>query len=81
MQKQRLQVIVLFAEGISFPAIKEDAMKDPDKNAPGRDEDQNQEDNERREQEEKIDEQLEQTFPASDPPSYSQPQNDTENDD
>ncbi len=29
------------------------------------------------ERERKIDEQLEQTFPASDPPSYSQPGNDS----
>jgi len=29
-----------------------------------------------RRRERKIDEQLEQTFPASDPPSYSQPGND-----
>lgn len=31
-------------------------------------------------QERKIDEQLEQTFPASDPPSYSQPGNDGKHD-
>jgi len=30
----------------------------------------------RKKQEENIDEQLEQTFPASDPPSYSQPGSD-----
>jgi len=35
------------------------------------------EETEKKEQvEEKIDEELEQTFPASDPPSYSQPGND-----
>jgi len=32
----------------------------------------------KKEKEEEIDEQLEQTFPASDPPSYSQPGNDLE---
>lgn len=31
-----------------------------------------------RKREKRIDEQLEQTFPASDPPSYSQPGNDFE---
>lgn len=31
---------------------------------------------ERKERERKIDEQIEQSFPASDPPSYSQPGND-----
>jgi len=33
---------------------------------------------EKRKQEAEIDDQLEQTFPASDPPSYSQPGNDFE---
>lgn len=35
----------------------------------------------KRKKEEKIDEQLEQSFPASDPPSYSQPGNDITDDD
>lgn len=33
---------------------------------------------EKKKKEERIDEQLEQTFPASDPPSYSKPGNDFE---
>ena len=36
---------------------------------------------EKRDQEEEIDEELEQTFPASDPPSYSNPGNDKDEDD
>jgi transcription elongation GreA/GreB family factor len=36
---------------------------------------------ERKERERKIDEQIEQSFPASDPPSYSQPGNDLEKED
>ncbi len=35
---------------------------------------------EKRDQEEEIDEELEQTFPASDPPSYSSPGNDKDED-
>ena len=42
-----------------------------------KEEEQNAEEAEKKEQvEEKIDEELEQSFPASDPPSYSQPGND-----
>lgn len=37
-----------------------------------------QSDGERKTQEDKIDDQLDQTFPASDPPSYSKPGNDFE---
>lgn len=37
-----------------------------------------QTDREKKEQEAKIDDQLEQTFPASDPPSYSKPGNNFE---
>ncbi len=35
-----------------------------------------QNDKDKKEQEAKIDDQLDQTFPASDPPSYSKPGND-----
>lgn len=56
-------------------------MEDPNKKAPEHDKDQERNDNERKDQEKKIDEQLEQTFPASDPPSYSQPGNDLEEED
>jgi hypothetical protein len=42
-----------------------------------KEENEKAEETEKKEQvEEKIDEELEQTFPASDPPSYSQPGND-----
>jgi len=37
-----------------------------------------QTDKEKKDREAKIDEQLDQTFPASDPPSYSKPGNDFE---
>ncbi|MGK6352023.1 hypothetical protein [Parapedobacter sp. DT-150] len=43
---------------------------------PERVKNEKQKKNEKKQQERKIDEELEQTFPASDPPSYSQPGND-----
>ena len=51
-------------------------MEDPNKKTPRRDTEHDRIDNEKKEQEKKIDEQLEQTFPASDPPSYARPGND-----
>ena len=40
----------------------------------------NKKEKEEKKDEEDIDEELEQTFPASDPPSYSKPGNDTNED-
>lgn len=53
-------------------------MEDPDKNTPGSEEEHDRRDDAKEKQEKKIDEELEQTFPASDPPSYSRPGNDLE---
>ena len=58
-----------------------EAMEDPNNDTPRRDEEHAQTDNEKEKQEKKIDEQLEQTFPASDPPSYSRPGNDFDEED
>lgn len=49
-------------------------MENIEKNNPRKDNDR------REEKEKKIDEQIEQSFPASDPPSYSSPGNDLEED-
>lgn len=56
-------------------------MANLNNNAPERDKDRKERINDKKEQDKKIDEQLEQTFPASDPPSYSQPGNDLEDED
>ena len=65
-----------FQNGHDMKKDKKNTRREHDKNETADKKQSSEKQVERKERERKIDEQIDQSFPASDPPSYAQPGND-----